>query len=175
MTIAAGTPGIMMSAKKVKQEMHLPITPIEAVRSKPKVKVFYFCRLDNISSDKDPPPKLTTFAEPTIDTDESSDADETTPGPSVKSAIMNEEATSSQTSKGSRGLTPDMPVEFNSSPTDLNMAPPRKKSKPAKALTSSTPLMQKQRPNVSETVTKEQQEMMGKLREVGLTKFNEDN
>ncbi|CAG5107456.1 Oidioi.mRNA.OKI2018_I69.chr1.g3333.t1.cds [Oikopleura dioica] len=151
MTIAAGTPGIMMSAKKVKQEMHLPITPIEAVRSKPKVK--------------DPPPKLTTFAEPTIDTDESSDADETTPGPSVKSAIMNEEATSSQNSKGSRELTPDMPVEFNSSPTDLNMAPPRKKSKTAKALSSSTPLMQKQRPNVSETVTKEQQEMMGKLRE----------
>jgi len=38
MTITAGTPGIMMSAKKVKQEMHLPITPIETVRGKTKVK-----------------------------------------------------------------------------------------------------------------------------------------
>ena len=38
MTITAGTPGIMMSAKKVKQEMHLPITPVETVRGKKKVK-----------------------------------------------------------------------------------------------------------------------------------------
>lgn len=166
MTITAGTPGIMMSAKKVKQEMHLPITPIEAVRSKPKVKN-PFCRLTKICN-KDPPPKLTTFAEPTIDTDDSSDENESTPGPSVKSAMNIDEAASSKIS-GSRGLTPDMPVEFNSSPTDLNMAPPRKKSKQAKALSSSTPLMQKQRPNVTETVTKEQQEMMAKLREVGLT------
>lgn len=69
----------------------------------------------------------------------------------------------SRSSKSSRKTTPDMPVEFNSSPTELNMAPPRKK---AKALSASTPVMQKVRPNVSETVTKEQQVLMQQLREV---------
>jgi hypothetical protein len=69
----------------------------------------------------------------------------------------------SRSSKASRKTTPDMPVEFNSSPTELNMAPPRKK---AKALSSSTPVMMKMRPNVSETVTKEQQMLMQQLKEV---------
>ncbi|CBY37703.1 unnamed protein product [Oikopleura dioica] len=138
MTITAGTPGIMMSAKKVKQEMHLPITPIETVRGKTK----------SDSSDSD-----------VVEID----------GPSATIAMEKDhfsersrKSNKSRSSKASRKTTPDMPVEFNSSPTELNMAPPRKK---AKALSASTPVMQKVRPNVSETVTKEQQVLMQQLRE----------
>ncbi|CBY18702.1 unnamed protein product [Oikopleura dioica] len=138
MTITAGTPGIMMSAKKVKQEMHLPITPIETVRGKTKSD-----SADSDSVEIDAP--SATIA---MEKDHFSE--------------RSRKSNKSRSSKASRKTTPDMPVEFNSSPTELNMAPPRKK---AKALSASTPVMQKVRPNVSETVTKEQQVLMQQLRE----------
>ncbi|CAG5094293.1 Oidioi.mRNA.OKI2018_I69.XSR.g13429.t1.cds [Oikopleura dioica] len=80
-TIAAGTPEIEISAKKVKQE------------------------------------EATALEIATMEEDEAT--------------------SSSKVSGEMRGSTPDVPVESNSSPADLNLAPPPKKSKPATALPSS--------------------------------------
>ena len=103
---------------------------------------------------------MATFAK-----SESDDSDlEVTSCPSATILSVKEQSSKSGSSKKSaRKATPDMPVEFNSSPTELNKAPPRKK---AKALSSSTPVLQKMRPNVSETVTNEQQMLLQQLREV---------
>ena len=76
---------------------------------------------------------------------------------SMEEAASGEEASPSKVSgemRGSRGSTPDVPVESKNSSADLNLAPPPKKSK-AKALPSSDL----------------PPETMAKLREVGLTDF----
>ncbi len=113
-----------------------------------------------------PPQQLATFAK-----SDSSDSDEEEiAGPSATIAMekyhvreRSRKSNKSRSSKESRKTTPDMPVEFQSSSTELIMAPPRKK---AKSLTSSTSTMQKVRPNVSEAVSKEQQMMMQQFKEV---------
>jgi len=115
---------------------------------------------------KNPPQQLATFAK-----SDSSDSDEEEiAGPSATIAMekyhvreRSRKSNKSRSSKESRKTTPDMPVEFQSSSTELIMAPPRKK---AKALTSSTSTMQKVSPNVSEAVSKEQQMMMQQFKEV---------
>ncbi|CAG5094277.1 Oidioi.mRNA.OKI2018_I69.XSR.g13413.t1.cds [Oikopleura dioica] len=58
----------------------------------------------------------------------------------LKRTRATEENSSSKVSgemRGSRGSTPDLPVESSSSPADLNLAPPPKMSKPAKTRPSS--------------------------------------